>query len=78
MSKSRENNMKTKEWVDYVLSFYGPTGLNASFFKTPVTEAEILAATKLRVATGQFEGDSFDREAVRDIMLAARGQFLGR
>jgi len=67
-----------KEFVDYVFGFYGPKGIYTDFFKTPVTKAEIKAATKIRQATGQFEGDSFDREAVRDIMLAARGQFINR
>lgn len=68
-----------KEFVNYVFEFYGPNGIYADFFKgTAVTKAEIRKATKIRQGTGQFEGDSFDREAVRDIMLAARGQFINR
>lgn len=67
-----------KEFVNYVFEFYGPNCMYSHFFKTPVTKAEIKAATLIRVKTAQFEGDSFDREAVRDIMLAARGQFINR
>lgn len=65
-----------KEFVDYTFGFYGPNEMYAHYFTTPVTKAEIKAATLIRIKTGQFEGDSFDREAVRDIMLSARGNFV--
>jgi hypothetical protein len=69
--------MEIKEFVEYVFGFYGKGGLYEDFFKNkPVTKVEIRQATKLRIKTGQFEGDTFDREAVRDIMLASRGEFI--
>lgn len=58
------------DFVDYVFSFYGPGEMYSNFFKTPITKAQIRKATVVRISSGQFEGDSFDREAVRDIMLA--------
>jgi hypothetical protein len=56
------------EFYRYVLSFYGPYGL----YPMGVTLTDVKAATKIhkertRVA---FEGDSMDREAVRDILIA--------
>lgn len=68
--------MEIKEFVDYVYLFYGAKGFYSNFFKQPVTKAEIKAATLQRIKTGQYEGDSFDREAVRDIMLRKRGDFV--
>lgn len=70
--------MEIKEFVEYVYGFYGPKGMYSNFFKTNVTKKEIKAATLLRIKSGQFEGDTFDREAVRDIILAARGEFIFR
>ena len=43
-----------------------------------VTKAEIILATKIRMSMSivglPFNGDSTDREIVRDIMIAARGE----
>lgn len=61
------------EFIDYVFSFYGPGEMYANFFNRPVTKAAIKKATLVRIQTGQFEGDSFDREAVRDIILKEQG-----
>ena len=67
------------EFVDYVNGFYGK-GVSVwgwSFFPSTggVTKAEIIMATKIRMLTATeglpFEGDSMDREAVRDIMIKA-------
>lgn len=65
--------MALKEFVEYVMGFYGPGGLYASLFPKPFTRREVTAATKLRMASADYAGDSFDREAVRDLVLQARG-----
>ena len=56
----------------YVLSFYGRDGL----YPMGATVHDIIAATKILVdalalmpSPGGFEGDSMDREDVRDILI---------
>jgi len=59
------------EFVEYVLSFYGTGGI----YDFGATEADVRGALdqRLRTATDfPFEGDSIDRELVRDIMLKDR------
>lgn len=65
----------TDRFVDYVLDFYGQRGIYEDFFSPVVTKEEVEAAVKIRKANDDppFEGDSFDRELVRDIMFARRG-----
>ena len=67
--------MKNQEFVEYVLSFYGKGGIYADYFGTGVSKKEVEDAFKLRLKNKKipFDGDSFDRELVRDIMLYARG-----
>ena len=59
-------------FTQYMLDFYGPEGVYPFGF----TSTQIGLATQLykcRLPDGQeFIGDSIDREAVRDIILAAR------
>ena len=58
-------------FVDYVYNFYGPNGV----YPMKVNKANILAATELLLqqyaeqSEYEFEGDSIDRERVRDIMI---------
>ena len=66
-----------KEFFEYCWGFYGPRGLYAHFFGGKLKRRELLAAATRRVNTDEFCGDTFDREAVRDILLAARGQVVG-
>ncbi len=61
-------------FTGYMLDFYGPEGIYPYGF----TAEQVNLATQLykcRLATAypgqQFEGDSTDRERVRDIILAA-------
>ncbi len=65
-------------FVSYVLDFYGQRGLYKEFFdeKDGVGQAEVEAALAIRKKHNDppFSGDSFDRELVRDIMLAKRGE----
>jgi len=67
------------EFIAYCESFYGPTGLYAEFFAaSPLTHEDFVHATEALVRLRRkqnvpFEGDSFDRETLRDILLAAKG-----
>lgn len=60
-----------KTFIDYALSFYGNGGLN----DMAATRAEVIKAIDIRLLFKpiQFEGDSVDREFIRDIILAMRG-----
>ncbi len=53
----------------YVHSFYGPDGL----YPMGATLADIQGATNMHIDNvgAAFEGDSMDREAVRDILIKA-------
>jgi hypothetical protein len=55
------------KFYQYVRSFYGKDGL----YPMGATVPDIVAATKILIdAVGDaFEGDSFDREDVRDILI---------
>lgn len=54
------------KFFDYVLSFYGPEGL----YPMGVTIEQIIQATEIYLLSGaEFQGDSVDRENVRDIMI---------
>jgi len=60
-----------KEFVDYVLSFYGKGGIYAM----DATRDEVLLATGIRLERDKnlpFDGDSVDREKVRDIIIERR------
>lgn len=61
---------KHKEFIDYVLSFYGPEGL----YPMGVTRDDVAVATGMRIILCraldiEFGGDTFDRESVRDILI---------
>lgn len=62
--------MKHESFVEYVLKFYGPGGLYPETLPG-VSKAEILKAVADLALTGHSfaEGDTFDREAVRDHIL---------
>lgn len=64
-----------KEFKAYVWSFYGPKGHYGEFFDYKLTKKEIDSALVLMLSHPKFnfEGDSFDREILRDILLYARG-----
>jgi hypothetical protein len=59
----------------YVWSFYGIGGVYGEFFKeNPITVDEVIKTEKqLRKMIGNnFEGDSIDRERMRDLMMINR------
>lgn len=70
--------MVTKEdelqvFADYCAKFYGTFGIHSQDLKGGFTYDAIKAAAALVMETSNhFEGDSIDREYVRDILLTAR------
>ena len=68
---------KLCEFVDYVELFYGDDGIyNLGF---TVTREHIWNATsvhlmRLTAERSEFEGDTADREMVRDLMIKAEGK----
>ena len=66
--------MDLKKFIDYCMSFYGPQGL----YPMGMTPDEIQKAVRLMDLIGnfEFEGDSIDRERVRDIVRVMRGEKL--
>tara|TARA_B100001057_G_scaffold495547_1_gene594821 strand:+ start:173 stop:547 length:375 start_codon:yes stop_codon:yes gene_type:complete len=74
LSTTPINNLELKEFVDYCLSYYGEGEMYSHFFDTPVTEEKIVAYTFIHINHliedgREFEGDTLDREAVRDLMV---------
>lgn len=67
------------EFVKYVLDFYGVGGLydfGADDYSSATAE-DVEKALDIRLERHKdvwFDGDSFDRELVRDIMLEFRGE----
>ena len=60
------------EFINYVRSLYGPGGI----YSMNVTDAMIIDATIQYLTTpgtNWCDGDSFDRECVRDIMIERFG-----
>jgi hypothetical protein len=59
------------EFYLYVRSFYGSDGL----YPMGANLADIIKATDIYISRSKtrFEGDSFDREEVRDILIASFG-----
>jgi hypothetical protein len=70
--------VKYFRFINYCWAFYGPQAIYGDFFGHNLTMEELLQAIEKRtqIKTPEFHGnelDSFDRELVRDLMLAARG-----
>ena len=66
-------NTKTETFISYLLDFYGQGGV----YDFGVTRDDILLALGIRLARNTmlpFDGDSIDREMVRDIILEAKPQ----
>ncbi len=63
---------KASEFVDYVMSFYGdcPDAIyDYCFTKDEVIDALAIRLTDDKYDYLDFDGDSIDREVVRDIVL---------
>ena len=61
------NEEDTKEFIDYVMSFYGKGGIYDMDATTE--EVENALAILLEDTENKFCGDSFDRELIRIIIL---------
>lgn len=70
-----KTSKKTQDFIEYVWSFYAPNDLYGRFFDNNPTKEEIIKAIEIRKTNKklEFDGDSIDREIVRDIMLYNRG-----
>ena len=66
--------MSLSQFIEYCMGFYGPQGL----YPMGMTPAEIQKAVRLMDLVGNLdlEGDSIDRERVRDIVRVMRGEKL--
>ena len=55
------------EFYDYVLDFYGPGGI----YDMNATLDQVMEATEKHIQTSKFpfDGDTIDRECVREIMI---------
>ena len=67
---NNEEGVKMKEFIDYVISFYG----HGEIYDMGASRDEILLGigTMLERCKFEFYGDSVDREKVRDIILEMR------
>ena len=67
--------MNENLFIDYVLSFYGLNGIYAGELDPPFTREECENALQkyLQMNIIDFDGDSIDRENLRDIVLISRG-----
>tara|TARA_R100000963_G_C4534160_1_gene34222 strand:+ start:166 stop:459 length:294 start_codon:yes stop_codon:yes gene_type:complete len=78
-TNQQKGNMKTNEhtknFKNYFWSFYGPeVGIYKDFFNNNLTIKELDRALKIRLSNMklEFDGDSIDREIVRDIIFKLR------
>lgn len=64
------------DFENYVYDFYGPHQLYGDFFGHTLTREEIRTAIEFRMSNMEFpfDGDSVDREIVRDILFTMRGE----
>ena len=61
------------QFPQYVMDFYGPGGIyDQNFTLTEITEAIEIRKTHPKLTNIPFDGDSMDREMVRDIVLKKR------
>lgn len=68
-------NEHTKNFKDYFWSFYGKdVGIYKDFFDNNLTIRELDRAIEIRLSNMklEFDGDSIDREIVRDIIFKMR------
>ena len=68
---------KQYDFVEYLLSFYGKEGIygpsnSNPIFRPAMSKKEAILAADIVGAAKDFEGDSFDREKARDLVLSWR------
>jgi hypothetical protein len=63
---------KMKKFKEYFMNFYGPEGIYPKTFENGFTDKQFKLAYDLRIESGHYsDGDSFDREAIRDTILCS-------
>jgi hypothetical protein len=70
--------MNGRQFADYCWSFYGPHQLYGHFFGHSLTMEELEEAVIERASSPDYAADSFDREAVRDIIIAKRKEGVAK
>jgi hypothetical protein len=73
----KKTTSKEARFVDYLLNFYGTGGIYTTPgdpFHRPMTREEAQSAATVLTAREDFEGDTFDREKARDLVLTWRGK----
>lgn len=60
-----------EEFIKYFMSFYGPRGVYPDVLPG-LEKHEIVRGIEMRMRGGDFDGDSIDREVIRDFILEAR------
>lgn len=63
-----------KAFQNYCWEFYAPGAISGVIFDNSLTREEMDAACLIQSKTKSFEGDSFDREKARDILIAAKAR----
>lgn len=66
------DNANRDVFTEYCWSFYGPGGIYGGFFDNNLTYGELNAAVDLQMTVPDFEGDTVDREKVRERLFEAR------
>ena len=72
----KKTSGKEARFVDYLLNFYGAGGVYTTPrdpFHRPMTRKEAQRVSTVLTAHQDFEGDTFDREKARDLVLTWRG-----
>ncbi len=70
-TSSISTRFMTFDFIDYVLDFYGSGGI----YDMGATREQVKEATQKHIETANFpfDGDTIDREAVRDILIKEYG-----
>lgn len=63
--------MNRQAFIEYCWKFYAPKEIYGRFFENKLTLKQLSAACDLRMTSPNFDGDSIDREVVRDILRLA-------
>jgi len=74
-SISKKDISRKDQFVDYFLGFYGSDGIYGNFFDNKLTSETVNKYIDefIKNIKGDFDGDSFDRELFRDVLLVKLG-----
>ncbi len=65
-----QNPETTGAFADYVWSFYGPHQIYGKFFGHRLKREDLFKAVRIRMRDPNYDGDSFDREKVKEILFS--------